>query len=190
MEQLLGEKPSWTSTCSQEENPRPAVPHIQWPPGLNRSCGTAPGWKTFLNVNLLLGGKPQASCTTHSTTSWPVLANISKIKSISKLNIDSDHYHHSVDQRAVDCKLCLTVLGSMHDVQPFWPETSHFRLIFSLFFKLSLSFVQLVFLPQFFSCFLWFLNHFDSFGIQAWACDNFGCGIFIDRDLKMHEMAC
>ena len=29
VEQQLGEKPPRTSTCSLEENPRPAVPHIQ-----------------------------------------------------------------------------------------------------------------------------------------------------------------
>ena len=29
VEQQLGEKPPRTSTCSKEENPRPAVPHIQ-----------------------------------------------------------------------------------------------------------------------------------------------------------------
>ena len=28
VEQQLGEKPPRTSTCSEEENPRPAVPHI------------------------------------------------------------------------------------------------------------------------------------------------------------------
>ena len=44
----------------------------------NRGCGTTAGWKTFLNVNLLLGGKPQASCNPHWMTSWPVSANISK----------------------------------------------------------------------------------------------------------------
>ena len=34
VEQQLGEKPPRTSTCSEEENPRPAEPHIQKPPGL------------------------------------------------------------------------------------------------------------------------------------------------------------
>ena len=82
------------------------------------------------------------------------------------------------------------ILWEIPEIPALLAGTSHFRLIFSLFFKLSLFFVQLVFLPQFFSCFLWFLNHFDSFSIQAWACDNFGCGIFIDCDLKMQEMAC
>ena len=53
---------------------------------LNRGCGTTAGWKTFLNVNLLLGGKPQASCNRHWMTSWPVSANISKTKTISKFS--------------------------------------------------------------------------------------------------------
>ena len=48
---------------------------------LNRGCGTTAGWKAFLNINLLLGGKPQASCTKHSTT---VSANISKAKLIAR----------------------------------------------------------------------------------------------------------
>ena len=47
---------------------------------LNRGCGTTAGWKTFLNINFLLGGKPQASCTKHSMT---VSANISKAKLIA-----------------------------------------------------------------------------------------------------------
>ena len=62
---------------------------------LDRGCGTTAGWKTF---HLLLGGKPQAHCTTHSMTSWPVSANTSKIKSISKfsryITIDSHHSHN------------------------------------------------------------------------------------------------
>ena len=33
VEQQLGEKPLRTSTCSCEENPRPAVPQIRWSPG-------------------------------------------------------------------------------------------------------------------------------------------------------------
>ena len=45
---------------------------------LNRGCAS---WKTFLNINLLLGGKPQASCTKHSMT---VSANISKTKLIAQ----------------------------------------------------------------------------------------------------------
>ena len=53
---------------------------------LNRGCGTKAGWKTFLNVNLLLGGKPQASCNPHWMTSWPVSASISKTKTISKFS--------------------------------------------------------------------------------------------------------
>ena len=53
---------------------------------LNRGCETTAGWKTFLNVNLLLGGKPQASCNPHWITSWPVSANLSKTKMISKFS--------------------------------------------------------------------------------------------------------
>ena len=34
VEQQLGEKPPCASTCSWEENPGPAEPHIQRPPGL------------------------------------------------------------------------------------------------------------------------------------------------------------
>ena len=45
---------------------------------LNRGCAS---WKTFLNINLLLGGKPQASCTKHSMTVSP---NISKTKLIAQ----------------------------------------------------------------------------------------------------------
>ena len=45
---------------------------------LNRGCAS---WKTFLNINLLLGGKPQASCTKHSMT---VSANIAKTKLIAQ----------------------------------------------------------------------------------------------------------
>ena len=62
---------------------------------LDRGCGTTAGWKTF---HLLLGGKPQAHCTTNSMTSWPVSANTSKIKSISKfsryITLDSHHSHN------------------------------------------------------------------------------------------------
>ena len=53
---------------------------------LNRGCGTTARWKNFLNVNLLLGGKPQASCNRHWMTSWPVSANISKTKTNSKFS--------------------------------------------------------------------------------------------------------
>ena len=53
---------------------------------LNRGCGTTAGWKIFLNIHLLLGGKRQASCTTQSVTSWPVSATISKTTSISKFS--------------------------------------------------------------------------------------------------------
>ena len=82
---------------------------------LDRGCGTTAGRKTF---HLLLGGKPQAHCTTHSMTSWPVSANTSKIKSISKfsryITIDSHHSH----PESVDCKSSTTVLvlDSIHNV--------------------------------------------------------------------------
>ena len=33
---------------------------------MNGGCGTTAGWKTSPYVHLLLGGKPQASCTPHS----------------------------------------------------------------------------------------------------------------------------
>ena len=33
---------------------------------MNGGCGTTAGWKTSAYVHLLLGGKPQASCTPHS----------------------------------------------------------------------------------------------------------------------------
>ena len=33
---------------------------------VNGGCGTTAGWKTSPYVHLLLGGKPQASCTPHS----------------------------------------------------------------------------------------------------------------------------
>ena len=53
---------------------------------LNRHCETTARWKIFLNIHLLLGGKPQATCTTHSVTSWPVSATISKTTLISKFS--------------------------------------------------------------------------------------------------------
>ena len=53
---------------------------------LNRCCGTTAEWKIFLNIHLLLGGKPHASCTTHSVKSLPVSATISKTKLISKFS--------------------------------------------------------------------------------------------------------
>ena len=36
VEQQLGEKPPCTSTCTWEENPGLAVPHIPWPLGLGQ----------------------------------------------------------------------------------------------------------------------------------------------------------
>ena len=37
---------------------------------MNGGCGTTAGWKTSPYVHLPLGGKPQASCTSHSKASW------------------------------------------------------------------------------------------------------------------------
>ena len=88
---------------------------------LNRHCEASAGWKIFLNIHLLLGGKLQASCATHSIKSWPVSATISKTKLISKFSryIDSHHHHHRLteEQSPVHFKWSTTVLvlGSMHN---------------------------------------------------------------------------
>ena len=64
---------------------------------------------------------------------------------------------------------------------------SHFHLTFSWFLNFSLSLFNQSF-KHFFAFFLWFLSHFYPFGIQSWACNNFGCGISIDSDLKMQQI--
>ena len=81
-----------------------------------------------------------------------------------------------------------------------WVETSHFRWIFLAshfrlilyqFFKLlvcSLCLLSTILCP-FSVVFQSFLSHFYPFDIWAWVCDNLGCGISTDCDLKIQEDA-
>ena len=79
---------------------------------LNRGCGTTAGWKTVLNINLLPGGKPQASCTTYSMTSWPEqelwnstwLKNLPECQLAPRRKTPGQLYHTFNDFLACDSK--------------------------------------------------------------------------------------